>query len=369
VVIRASATDILGLRLRAQLIERSANDPVEAVRAMLAIQAQDFAQALWAVGLRTRASTRTQVLAALADGQVVRSLPMRGTLHFVRASDLRWMLSLTSERMLRSTATRFRTLGLDAQTLVRSEAIAIEALTGGIELTRSEFFSALEANDVSTAGQRGYHIIFYLSQRLVICWGPPKAAQQALVLVDEWIPRQSALGRDEALREFALRYFAGHGPATLRDFAWWTKLTLADARRAIDIAADSLAELKHADLSYWLASSIAAEPLPRLGTRTHVLPGFDEYLLGYQNRDLVLSAQYSERIVPGLNGIFLPVVVRRGRVTGSWRRRRAHGSAAASPTASIEADLFEVANGEDALAHSDAGFARAAKRYAAFMLG
>jgi hypothetical protein len=351
---------LLELRLHTQRIEHApGGDIAGTLRHLLAVQAQDFAQALWALGLRAPGSTRGDVLAALEHGAVVRTLPMRGTLHFVPAEDLRWMLSVTASRTLQSAATRFRNLGLDQATLDRAAQLTREALAGGESLSRDAFMKVLAAGGVAPDGQRGYHVIFYLTQLALVCWGPPSGTQQALVLVDDWIPRSREFERDEALREFALRYFAGHGPATVRDFAWWTKLTLADARAGLAAAASELTELTLDGTSYWIATSeldaaATSGALPAL----HVLPGFDEYLLGYEDRSAALAAEHAERIVPGSNGIFLPIVVDRGRVVGTWRR------VPKSKDAAIEPEHFRAASKAQ-----QAGFARAARAYAAFAVG
>jgi hypothetical protein len=357
--IKVNANDLLGMRLRAQQIEpvpRAGAGVADTVRRLLALQAQDFAQALWAIGVRTPGAVRSDVLAALESGEVVRSLPMRGTLHFVPAEDLGWMLSLTAERSLQAATTRQRTLGLDRETLDRSYDIAAEALAGGHSLDRAGFMNLLESNGVSPEGQRGYHVIFYLTQKRLICWGPPSGTQQALVLVDEWIRAPRELDREEALREFALRYFRGHGPATLEDFAWWTKLTLKDARAGIAAAGGELTELALDDVSYLIGTEEAAASASTSGAM-HALPGFDEYLLGYRDRTLPLAAEHSNRIVPGGNGIFLPVIVARGRVVGTWRRAARNGGP-------IEPEGFaELTRGQAT------GFDRAAKAYARFTAG
>jgi hypothetical protein len=353
-----TATDILRLRLATQRVDPTPDASVAAtVRHLLATQAQDFAQALWAVGVRTPGSTRADVLAALERGEVVRTLPMRGTLHFVPPEDLGWMFALTSQRSLQGAATRFERLGLDRATFDRAAEIVERELRGGNSLTRDEFTKLLDANGISPDGQRGYHMIFYLTQLPLVCWGPPRGTQQALVLVDEWIPSPRRLDRDESLREFALRYFTGHGPATDRDFAWWTKLTLADARAGITSATTELTELRHSGSSYWIATSeLDAAATSRMGSRVHALPGFDEYLLGYADRSLPLAAEHADRIVPGGNGIFLPTIVSKGRIVGTWRRTPK------SKTAAIEPEHFE-----EATAAKQASFERAAKAYARFV--
>ena len=361
--IEVGARELLRLRESTQRIHPVASGTVaDTVRHLLAMQAQDFAQALWAVGLRTRGSTRSDVLAALENGEIVRTLPMRGTLHFVAAEDLRWMLSLTATRMLQATATRFTRLGLDPATLERSAAIIRRELAGGA-MSRDEFMKLLAGNGIAPDGQRGYHVIFYLSQLSLICWGPPSGTQQALVLVDEWIPAQKLPTRDAALAQFALRYFASHGPATERDFAWWTRLTLADVRAAMVACGATLTELTHGGVSYWIATSeLDAASGGRAASAVHALPGFDEYLLGYQDRSLPLAAEHSQRIVPGNNGVFLPTIVTNGRVVGTWRR--AAKSKSKSKTAAIEPEHFAAAS-----AAQHASFAKAADAYARFVTG
>ena len=354
--IEVGGREILRLREFTQRIDPVATGTVtETVRHLLATQAQDFGNALWAVGVRTKGSTRSDVLAALERGEIVRSLPMRGTLHFVAAEDLRWMLALTSARTLQGAKTRFENLGLDRATLERAAAITQRELSGGA-MSRDEFMRLLRSNGISPEGQRGYHVIFYLSQLSLVCWGPPSGTQQALVLVDDWIPAQTLPDRDVSLASFALRFFGSHGPATERDFAWWSKLTLADVRAAIAACDDALTEITHADTTYWIATSeLAAASGVKSAAGVRVLPGFDEYLLGYQDRSLSLPSKHAQRIVPGNNGIFLPMIISKGRVVGTWRRTPK------SKTPAIEPDHFEAAS----LAEH-ASFAKAAKSYSRF---
>jgi len=326
------------------------------VRHLVATQAQDFGQALWALGLRTPGSVRSDVLAAMDNGSVVRSAPMRGTLHFVAAEDLRWLLGVTHARTVAAGATRFRDQGLDLATFERSRDVARDVLAGN-PMSRDEFLKALEAAGVSTAGQRGYHLIFWLSQHLVVCWGPSRGTQQALVLVDEWIPPGPELSREAAVEEFALRYFVSHGPATLKDFVWWSKLTVVEARRALAAVEDRLVRTELGGETYW-AGETAGSASSRTLNAVQVLPGFDEYLLGYQDRSLTLPPEFATRVAPGANGIFLPLIVSRGQVVGTWKRPAgsARPEAVPEPFASLtEPEL--------------AGFHRAIRTYSRFMLG
>ncbi len=319
---KITTRELLRLRLAAQRIESHETLTIEDVLGqLLATQAQDFIQGGWALGLRAAGSTLADLDDALESGAVIRSAPFRGTLHFMLAGDLGWVLGVTSGRTIQGAAKRLRDLAIDAAVLARAEAVARTVLANRTALTRDEFFAELRTAGIDTSGQRGYHVIWYLAQTAVLCWGPPRGTQQGLVLVDEWVRSPRRLDGDEALRELALRYFTGHGPATVRDFAWWTKLTLAAARRGLELAADELTELEHDGTPHWASTAeLERAAGARMSAAVHALPGFDEYLLGYENRSAPLAEEHVQRIVPGLNGIFLPMIVAGGEVVGTWKR-------------------------------------------------
>ena len=307
------------LRLIAQRIAAPASaSPVDTVRWMLALQAQDFPGVKWSVGLRERGGTQAGVEAACDAGEIVRSWPMRGTLHLVPAEDLKWMLELTTPRSVASAGDRRAYLGIADLDVERARDIAIAALAGGRVLTREALLASIEAGGVSTHGQRGYHLLWYLAQTGTLVLGPADGRGQTFVLLDEWVPRPRRLERDEALGELARRYFASHGPATVKDLARWSGLPMAQVRLGIGVASASLATLELDGVSYYLAPE-TLDADPAVG-RVHLLPGFDEYLLGYQDRSAVLAPEHSQAIVPGGNGVFRPTIVVDGAVVGTWRR-------------------------------------------------
>ena len=307
------------LRLIAQRIAApAAASPADTVRWMLALQAQDFPGVKWSVGLRELGGTQAAVEAACDAGEIVRSWPMRGTLHLVAAEDLQWMLELTTPRSVASAGERRAYLGIADLDVERARDIAVAALSGDRVMTREALLGSIEAGGVSTRGQRGYHLLWYLAQTGTLVLGPADGRQQTFVLLDEWVPRPRRLGRDEALGELARRYFASHGPATARDLARWSGLTMAQVRLGVGVAGAALATLELAGVPYLLAPETldAAAPAARL----HLLPGFDEYVLGYQDRTAVLAPEHSQAIVPGGNGVFRPTIVVDGAVVGTWRR-------------------------------------------------
>lgn len=311
--------DVASLRLRAQRIDGSESDrPLDAVRWMLAMQGQDLPGAKWAVGLRVPGSTIADVDAAFNRGEIIRSWPMRGTLHVVAAEDIGWMLNLTAARTVQSMAGRHRELGLDDTTFAAAEKAAVGLLTGGRSATRAEIFAAFTASGISAEGQRGPHLLGLLHHRQLLCLGPMNGNEQAVVLLDEWVSHPRIYERDEALGEFVRRYFFSHGPATVRDFCWWTKLPVRDAKVGLAIARDRLTEFVVDDTSYWMAPDVPDRP----ARSVHALPGFDEFLLGYQDRSAALAADHAPFIVPGNNGMFLSTIVVNGRVAGIWRRKK-----------------------------------------------
>lgn len=301
---------------------------VDTVRWMTAMQAQDLPAATWAIGLRTTGSTAHDVTAALENGSIVRSWPLRGTLHLVPAEDLRWMLSLTNERMRLRDAAQLKRLELTHADIERAREAAIAALSGRVELSRAALLAVFEAAGIATHGQRGYHTLWHLALSGTLCFGPPREKTQTFVLLDEWIPESTGLEPDEALGELALRYFSSRGPATLKDFAWWSSLTMAQARTGIAVARDAIEAREIDGAVYYLADVAGREAAPRPPSRVapqsrniHLLPAFDEYVLGYQDRSVALAAEHRQRVVPGNNGMFLPTIVEDGAIIGTWKRQ------------------------------------------------
>lgn len=308
--------ELTGLRLAAQSIAASSfTSPSDVVRWMLAMQAQDYPGARWSVGLRLPGSTDAAVEAAVASGSIARSWPFRGTLHLVAPEDLGWMLPIAAERQASTSAKRRADLGITGADLDRATDIAHELMLGGRCVRRDLLLEAWRLGGVSTEGQRGYHLLWNLGHRSVLVFGPTEGKQPTFALYAERVPEPRVLDREEALGELALRYFRSHGPATVKDLAWWASITLGDARSGLGASRDQLERREVGGVEYWMAQGL--EPAT---TGVHLLPGFDEYLLGYQDRSAALPAEHANRIVPGNNGMFLPTVVVDGRVMGTWRR-------------------------------------------------
>lgn len=295
-------------RLARLCVTRPVSTPADAVTRLLAVQAQDLGAASWAVGLRSGA-TAAGVAESLESGAVVRTWPMRGTLHLCPAADVRWLLELLAPRVVTAAARRMRELELDEAQIGRCGDRVLQTLAGR-RATRDELFADFETIGVSTAGQRGYHLLWHLSQRRVICQAGGGGKIASYALFDDWVP--STRSPEDALAVLAKRYFAGHGPATEADLAWWAGLPLRDVRAGID-GAGLIRETIDGEV-HWSAD--LDDPPP---AGVHLLPAFDELLLGYRDRTATLDPAFADRICPGGNGVFRPMVVIDGQTVGTWK--------------------------------------------------
>jgi hypothetical protein len=294
---------------RQHLTGRGLASPAEVVRWLGAVQAQDYRGALWGIAQRTRGASEADVERAIAERVLVRSWPMRGTLHLVAGEDLRWMLRYLAARTRRGMQGRLRQMGLEDDHFDRAGEILSRALAGGGQLTRAEIYQALAGGGLSTDGQRGIHIICTLAVEGLICLGPHRGKQATFVLLDEWLPPTRVPAREEALTGLARRYLQSHGPATAADFAWWAGLGLGDARAAI-------ARAGLAGQGGW-AGAGRARP-GRAVASVHLLPPYDEYTVAYKDRSAIAQPSVADAV---RGGVFAPVVVVDGKVVGIWRRR------------------------------------------------
>ncbi len=289
----------------------------EIVSRLGAIQAQDVNMSKWAIGVRLPACTESLVNAACDKGEILRTHVLRPTWHLVSPTDIRWMLELTRERIKAQFKARDRELELDDAQYTKSNKIIVKVLADGRHLTREEIATALEKEKIGTGGGRIYHIMMNAELDGLVCSGAMKGKKQTYALLDLRAPKATLLPKEEALARLALRYFTGHGPATLPDFAWWSGLSAAAARQALELVKTQLISENFEGQEYWFPSGIPAAPAQP--ARSFLLPAWDEYLVGYRDRSAVLQAEHLRRTISS-NGIFRPVVIHKGLVTGIWSR-------------------------------------------------
>ena len=309
------STEIMRYRLAQQRLSQNPfRAPSEVVAWLGAVQSQDYLGAKWSLGLRTQGPTDEAVEQAFNAGTILRTHVMRPTWHFVMPADIRWLLELTAPRLHAANATRYRQLDLDETLLRRSDEVIANALQGGQSLTRAELGAALAEAGILAKGLRFIYILFHAELDGIVCSGPRRGKQFTYALLDERAPHARSLPRDEALAELTRRYFTSHGPATARDFAWWSGLTVADARAGLDMLASTMVHEVIDGQSYYFPASMP--PAAELSDSALLLPTFDEILVGYTSFDKTRSGgqDLSQKVA------FNPRIVIGGRIVGSWRR-------------------------------------------------
>lgn len=303
------SSELVERRLRAQgLGDTGLPTPWAVVRRLAAVQAQDLGQAIVAIASRSPAATHRLVKADLAT-VLVRTHILRPTWHIVCADDLRWMMDLTGPRVAQVSEPIFLRLGLTKEVRSRSRGIVEKCLADGPQ-PRDVLVKALTEAGLCHPGIQAAQLLIAAELSLVVCSGPMVEKEQTYDLVDRRIPPALPLDRDEALGRLARRYIEGHGPATARDFGWWSGLTLTDAKRGLAAAQPAL----QTSGDWWMASHDGSDTLPRF----HFLAAFDEYLIAFEDRSAALSAADRSRVLTA-NGIFRPAVLFDGRVVGVWR--------------------------------------------------
>ena len=312
--------DITRHRLYSQHITQPAfATPVDVVQWMGAVQAQDFAAAKWAVGLRMSNATDDTVEQAFTDGAILRTHVMRPTWHFVTPSDIRWLLALTAPRVYALMAYYDRLLQLDTTTYLQSHDALTKALQGGKQLTRTELASTLQQVGIATDnGQRMTHLMMRAELDGIVCSGARRGKQFTYALLDERVPQTPLLDHDEALAELVKRYFTSHGPATMQDFMWWSGLTGVEAKAGLKMNTSHLLHESINGQTYWFSetTSLTQDITPT----AHLLPNFDEYTVSYKDRSAMLERVDVHKRIVSASEQLSNVIVLNGLVVGTWKR-------------------------------------------------
>lgn len=301
------------------LAEASFRSPEEVVAWHGAMQAQEYGLAKWSIGQRCAGIVDQDVDRALAAGAIVRTHVLRPTWHFVAAGDARWMLALSGPRVQQRVATRYRELGLDNRTRARCESAIAAALGGGNRLTRESIGEVLTAAGVDVTGQRLPFILLHCELEALICSGGLAGKQQTYALLDDRVPKKAPFNRDDALVELVRRYLQSHGPATLQDLRWWSGLTIADIKKALDLMVGAARNEVIDGITFWSA----AETPRSVGgdRRAHLLQAYDELIVGYtESRYFGDPHGAAARVAWRDRSLPTGVVLVNAGVTGNWRR-------------------------------------------------
>ena len=328
--------DLIRRRLANQRLLRSSfRTPAEVVSWLGAMQSQDYPGAKWAIGLRA-AVTDEDVERAVDEGAIVRTHILRQTWHFVARDDIRWMLALSGPRVNAISAHYYRKMELDERTFTRSRNVFERVLRDGRSLTRPELGGALRREGITASGIRLAFLTMRAELDAVICNGARRGKQFTYALLEERVPPAPPMDREAALATLACRYFTSHGPATLKDYAWWSGLTVRDAKAGIDLAGSALVCDEVDGFTFWSADRPVRKDRPYVGRTTrantrgaspcaHLLPNYDEYLIAHKDRHLVVSPGSGDGVVR-IKDPFVHHLVLDGTLAGSWTRTVKNGS-------------------------------------------
>lgn len=310
-------------------------DPVAAVRHLGASQAQEYAMAKWSLGQRSEGADDAAVQAALDRGTILRTHVLRPTWHFVAAQDARWMLALTGPRVRQTSRYYERQSGIDDDLVARATAVMGEALQGGRHLTRPQLQDALARAGIEAGGIRLAYLVMAAELAAVVVSGVLRGKQRTYALLDERVPPTPTLDADEALAELTRRYFVSHGPATVKDFRWWSSLTLTQIRRGLAIVGDDLTSVDVDGLTYWFAPAGAPprDPSPTV----HVLQGYDEYGVAYTEGRAATNIADLSVAPANTNQVIQPLVLD-SQVVGWWRRVVERDAVVAEPHLAVPLD-------------------------------
>lgn len=350
---KLSPEQVRFLRLRSQRLHpeaaRSISSAVQPVKALCGLQAQELPSATLAVRPRSHNLTAGDVRQAREDDRsIVLTWCMRGTLHFVAADDLSWLLPFLGPIFIHKSQRRYRQLGLDQETRLQAAQAIRDELSRRGPLTRPELAEALDAKGIPVAGQAIAHLVRYAALEGTICYGPERDGQLTFVLLEDWTRLEEPLDAHLFQAELARRYLEGHGPATPADLASWSGISMRHARAGFEAIKKELEQVEIAGSPAWMLKEASAwldelvgEPIVCL------LPRYDEYLLGYQSRAFMVSEAYARRIHPG-GGIIKSTVIVDGRAVGIWRSERKKDSTTIviEPFESLGADIKHALEAE-----------------------
>jgi hypothetical protein len=329
-------TDIANIRLiNQQIAATKFNTPKKIVGWVGAIQAQDYAMAKWAVGIRLPHSTDKLIESAIDKGEILRTHLLRPTWHLVSADDIYWMLELTGPKILASLKSRHKELELSETVFTKSNKLIEKALAGGNHLTREELVSRFEKAKIATDQNRASHLMLRAELNGLVCSGLTKNKKPTYALLQERVPKVKSLSREEALAKLARAYFSSHGPATLQDFVWWSGMSVSEARQALEIIKSDFISEQIGLQTYWLTNSFL---IPKNYKESlYLLPAYDEFLISYRDRSASLHVDHSKKTISD-NGIFWPAVVINGQVKGLWKRT------VKKDKVTVEAIFFQLAD-------------------------
>ena len=300
-----------------KLLGPKCKTPEAAVEWLGAVQSQDYPAAKWALGLRVKNATDALVETAFNEGRFLRTHVMRPTWHFIMPENVTWMQEVTSSRVRAILASYDRKLEITPELRKKTNKILEEVLSGKNYKTRTELADEFEKHKIMARGQRLGHLMAHPELDALICSGPRRGKQFTYALVAERAPKQKRFSRDEGLATLATWYIRSHGPAQVKDLAWWAGLTIKDAAYAVDNIKATLHSEVIEDRTYWFVPGAPIETLTK--PAAFLLSIFDEFTIAYKDRQDIGDERIAEKLL-SMGNALTAVVVLNGRIVGTWKR-------------------------------------------------
>ena len=318
-----------------QLLNPLFCQPKELVSWLGAMQAQNYSMVKWAVGMRLKSATIQTVEEALRKGEILRTHVMRPTWHLVAAEDIRWMLKLSARRIKSANDSFAKGYDLEItdELYAKSYNLLEKILCGNKSLTKQEIAEHFCCSGilVEADNHRMTRFMVRAEQEGIVCSGEDKGGKYTYALLEERVPPVPEITKYEALARLARSYFRSHAPAVLQDFIWWSGLPVSEAKQAIYLIESELMAEQWNGQTWYVHE--ACRTRGKVSGRLHLLPSYDEYLLGYKDRTDVLPKEHYPKAFTN-NGLFYPVILHEGQVIGNWSKSAKKGSA------SIECSWF-----------------------------
>lgn len=346
--------EILLLRLaNHQLAGSDIKEPHKIVSWMGAMQSQNYEMAKWGIGCRIHSLTSKDIEKSFNEGEIIRLHILRPTWHFVSKDDIYWMLYLSAHRVKMANNSADKVLGLTDALIKKTNSIIEKALRDNTHLTREELKNIINGAGIEADNRRVNHIMFRAETSSLVCNGAMRGKKQTYALLEERVPRATDIfDKDECLYRLAYKYFRSHGPATLHDFIWWSGLTTADCRRAVElIKEDFIFETVEGQTYIFHRESVPTNEVHLI----NLLPAFDEFIVSYKDRKETLHIDHHKKIITS-PGIFQPSISKDGKTIGSWKK-------ASTKKDIITAEYFETVN-----ISTEKLISKAAERFKAYML-
>jgi hypothetical protein len=299
-----------------QLVDSKLQSPVEMVEWFCAVQGQEYAQTKWALGLRLPHLKDRDIEKDINDGKIVRTHLLRPTWHLVSAENIRWLLTLSAPRVHAANDSMYRKTELDGKIYKHCIDVLVKTLRGGKQLTRDEINKVFAANKIAAHSHRLSYIMMYAELEQIICSGSRRGNQFTYALLDERVKPVKTITKDEALSRLAASYFKSRGPSTVHDFSTWSGLTLTECKRGLDMIKDRLETISAGDINYYAALGGVIDK--GAARNIHLLPIYDEYIMGYKDRTAILTYRQSlGNESPYMNDC---TIIYNGQIIGTWRR-------------------------------------------------